>query len=325
MIMMNEIKILEIRRDDKIIELTNEHLRVREGPFIDRTRRIGIPRERWFAREEYQLTLENEIPINKIVTVNYERGKFRILWMKREGERFEKPEEYEIKLMAYEAELIMEVLNRLKKGEDPIILAKEYSQTFIGYREEIPEADIIVSIEGDYVKIESGEMNRIISYRYIVPYVASLFGRLSEIYAERIPINEISNVEMEVYVKSSGENEYHVKIALKNGKIKDINFHKWKDKAETFTNTLNKILTSLKKYRDKEERIRYEIQYKPLYEEEGVKRITSNLKSIAAPTLMIFLILATLASQYIGRDLETMILVLILSIVLGAIWKKIRG
>jgi len=323
--MVNEIKILEIRRDNKIIELTNEYLRIREGPIMDRTRRIGMPREKWFAREEYQLTLENEIPISKIITADYENGKLKILWMKRGGEKFEKPEEYEIKLMTYEAEPIIEILNRLKRGEDPIVLAKEYSQTFIGYIEEIPEADIIVRIESDYVKIESGEMNRIISYRYIVPYAASLFGRLSEIYSEKIPINEISNVKMEVNVKGSGENEYHVKIALKNDKIKDINFYKWKDKAETFTNTLNKILTSLKKYRDKEGKIRYEIQYKPLYEEEEVKRITSNLKSIAAPTLMIFLILATLASQYISKDLTTMILVLILSIVLGAVWKKIRG
>jgi len=323
--MVNEIRILEIRRDDKIIEVTSEYLRVREGPFIDRTRRMGIPRERWFAKEEYQLILENEIPVNKIVTANYERGKLKILWMKRVEGLFEKPEEYEIKLLAYEAELIIEVLNRLKKGEDPIILAKEYSQTFIGYREEIPEADIIVSIEGDYVKIENGEINRIINYRYIVPYVASLFGRLSEIYTERIPISEISNVKMEVKVKSSGSNEYHVKITLKNGKTKNINFYKWKDKAETFINTIDKILTSLKKYKEKEEKIRYEIQYKPIYEEEGVKRVTSDIRSIAAPTLIIFLILATLASQYIDRDLTTMILILILSMILGAIWKKIRG
>lgn len=320
---MSETKILEIKSGDRIIQVTDKNLRVIEGPFIDRTnRRVGIPRERFFAREEYQLFWEMEIPVNKIVNIDYDRGKLKITWMKKEKERYEKPEENTIRLSEYEAIQIIDALNRLRKGEDPILLAKEYSQSFIGYREEISNGELIVSIEGENIKIESGELNRIISYRYIMPYVSSLFGRISDIYSERIPIKDISNVKIEEKDRGIRGKEYNVKITLKNGKVKNINFSNEKEKAERFTNVLNKMIETITKKREK---IKYEIVYK--IPEEDLTKTTikiSDLRSILAPTLVIFLILATLAREYIGKDITTTVLMLILSLILGAIWKKIR-
>lgn len=321
---MSEIKILEIKSGDRIIQITDKNLKVIEGPFIDRTnRRVGIPRERFFAREEYQLFWEMEIPINKIINIDYDHGKLKITWMKKEKERYEKPEENTIRLSEYEAIQIIDVLNRLRKGEDPILLAKEYSQSFLGYREEISKGEIIVSIEGENIKIESGELNRLIGYRYIMPYVASIFGRISEIYSERISIKDISNVKIEEKDKGIHGKEYNVKLTLKNGKVKNINFGNEKEKAERFVNVLNKIMETITK---KKEKIKYEIVYK--IPEEDLTKTTikiSDLRSILAPALIIFLILATLAREYIGKDISTILLMLILSLILGAIWKKIRG
>jgi len=321
---MSEIKILEFKSGDRIIQLTNENLKIVEGPFIDRVyRRVGIPRERFFAREEYQLFWELEIPVNKIINIDYEKGKLKITWMKSVKEGYERAEENEIKLAEYEAAQIIEAVNKLKRGVDPIILAKEYSQSFLGYREEISKGELILSIEGEEIKIESGELNRIMGYRYIMPYIASLFSRLSEVYSEKIPIKNISNVKIETKEKDAYTKEYHVKITLKNGKVKDINFYDEKEKAEKFINILSKILeTTIKR----EDRIKYEITYKKPGEESVEKAIKiSDLRSILAPTLIIYLILATLALEYVGRDLTTMILLLILSLILGMIFRKIRG
>ncbi|MEM3615665.1 MAG: hypothetical protein QXX09_03345 [Candidatus Methanomethylicia archaeon] len=322
---MEEIKILNLRKDDKIIQLTDKYFRVVEGPFIDRYsgRRVGVARERWFAREEYQLLWEIEIPIEKIVKMDYENGKLKILWMKKEKERYEKPEEYELRLMEYEATPIINIYNRLRRKEDPIILAKEYSQSFIGYREEVAKGNEIISIEGEYVKIEGGEMNRLLSFRYIVPHAVSTLRRVSEVYTDKIPINEIKDTKIEIKERS-GEKEYHAKIILKNNKVKDINFYNEELKAKRFIETLNKILETTIKGR--EEKVRYEIQYKkPEYATEEGRLIKTSLRSILPPAVMIFLILATLTREYVGKDLATMILALILSFLLAMIWRKIRG
>lgn len=321
---MSEVKILELRIDGRTIQLTNEYLRFAEWLPMDRgMRRMGIVRERYFAREEYQLHWDLEIPIKKIIKMDYENGKLKILWMKSGKEGYEKPEEYEVKLTDYQATQIIEAYSRVRKGEDPIVLAKEYVESFIGYIESIDKGDIVVSIEGEYIKIESGEFNRILSYRYMFPYVASLFSRISDVYAERIPIKDIVDVNIES-IDVKGVKENRVKIILKNGKVKYINFYDEEEKAVKFVNVLKKILfISTKK---KEERIKYEIKYKT-DEVEKVKAVftASDLRSILIPALIIFLILATLTIEYIGRDVATIILVFTLSLILGAIWRKIRS
>ncbi len=321
MSMKEEIRILEVSSGDYNIELTSSKLKIKSGPLQDPF--IKLFRFTDFYKTPFKRSILwtvniEEIPVKNIKSISIERDKLKITWTKEENKRM-KQNETKIRLKPYQAKILKEAILKLIKGEDPLKLATEYSKYALGYFKVIEDEKCIIIVRESTIEIQDPEIYKIAYGR--IPLIAPTpaIMQATRLYAEKIPLDEISKLELAK--RPSRDGAYIVEFKLRSGREKKVKF-KSKSKAEELLEVVNRIIEARKAIRRIAGEERTPIPGRSLQPTDEWKR---KIFEDAASFLALFMIIYIMLTELVAKSLLTMLLSIAAALAATVILKRIRG
>lgn len=313
-----EIKILEVFEGDYGIEVTDSNLKIKTGPLFDPFLRM-IPISRYTGTRRMPRTIViEEIPLKNIHTIKINGKSIKITWIKKSKQSLYKMKETKIRMKPFKSKLIREAISRLMKGEDPEKLAIEYSKALSTYFKKFQDDRNVILLKGDYIEIYSKEIYEIISGRIPLISRSSLFLQALASYSEKIPINKISNIEME----KISENKIKVKIELKEKKRRTLIFKNEKE-AKNLIETVRKIMKVHGKEKEKTiitTKGQLILGSRIKEKEEWKRKILENFTKF----LMLFTTIYIIFSEFYGKSITLALITILISLITLILWNKLR-